>query len=225
MLKKTLLAAVVLACTATAVQANEVSGYVTGSIGQAKAGKPKSVNDAQKDYKSIGGHTSTDRTDTAYKIAVGLKLNPYAAIEAQYVDLGDSSYKGSIGQQGVWSLDEKINFKTSGLGVNLVGTLPLDDFTLFAKAGYHHLKTEGKLKESFAVTGSGSTSESGNATIRKWTPSFGVGASYALTPTFSVVAEYERYKNVANKKVYVDGDKTSFKHSVDLASIGLRYNF
>lgn len=137
----------------------------------------------------------------------------------------DSSYKGSIGQQGMWSFDQKINFKTSGLGVNLVGTLPLDDFTLLAKAGYHHLKTEGKLKESFGATGVGGISESGNATIRKWTPSFGVGASYAMTPSFSVVAEYERYKNVASKKVYVDGDKTSFKHSVDLASIGLRYNF
>ena len=43
MLKKTLLAAVVFSVTATAVQANELSGYVTASFGKAKAEVPKIV--------------------------------------------------------------------------------------------------------------------------------------------------------------------------------------
>ena len=41
----------------------------------------------------------------------------------------------------------------------------------------------------------------------------GVGASYAIVPELEIVAEYERYKDVAD----------SF--DVDLASVGLRYNF
>lgn len=221
MLKKTLLAAAVFACATTAVQANEVSGYLTGSIGQAKAEKPKFVKEEQGIFKELGGSTSSDRTDTAYKIAVGLKVNPYIALEAQYIDLGKASYKGSISVPGFGSYSEKIDFKTSGFGANLVGTLPLDDFTLFAKAGYHYLKTKGTLKEYGSIVGEGSFSESGSDNVRRWTPSFGVGASYNITPELAVVAEYERYQDVADKKV----QGVNFKHDIDLASVGLRYNF
>lgn len=225
MLKKTLLAAAVFVCATTAVQANEVSGYLTVSVGQAKAEKPKVVKEEQGFFKELGGSTSSDRTDTAHKIAVGLKVNPYIALEAQYIDLGKASYKGSSSAPGFGSYSEKIDFKTSGLGANLVGTLPLDDFTLFAKVGYHYLKTKGSLKETASFAGVGSFSESGSDNVRKWTPSFGIGASYAITQELAVVAEYERYQDVANKKVNVYGDKTSFKHDIDFASVGLRYNF
>lgn len=196
-------------------------------MGQAKAEKPKVVKEEQGFFKELGGSTSTDRTDTAYKLIVGLQLNPYVALEAQYIDLGKASYKGSISEPvpGVASFSEKIDFKTSGLGANLVGTLPLDDFTLFAKAGYHLLKTKGTLKESVSITGVGNFSDSESKTVRKWTPSFGIGATYAITQELAVVAEYERYQDVANKKVDVYGDKTSFKHNIDLASVGIRYKF
>ena len=215
MLKKTLLAAAVFACATTAVQANEVSGYLTGSIGQAKADKPKIAKEVQGIFKDFGGRTSTDRTDTAYKIAVGLQANPYVALEAQYIDLGKSTYKGAISGPG-GSFSTKTDFETNGFGANLVGTLPIDDFSLFAKAGYHYLKTKGKVKFS------GILNDSDSATVRKWAPSFGVGAAYNITSELAVVAEYERYKGVADKKI--DGE-TSAKHDIDLASVGLRYNF
>ncbi|HHX05593.1 MAG TPA: hypothetical protein GX732_05645, partial [Pseudomonas sp.] len=51
------------------------------------------------------------------------------------------------------------------------------------------------------------------ATAREWVPSFGAGASYAIMPELEIVAEYERYKDVADA------------YNVDLASVGLRYNF
>ena len=53
----------------------------------------------------------------------------------------------------------------------------------------------------------------GSATAREWVPSFGAGASYAIMPELEIVAEYERYKDVADA------------YNVDLASVGLRYNF
>lgn len=215
MLKKTLLAAAVFACATTAVQANEVSGYLTGSVGQAKAEKPKVAKEIQSVFANAGGSTSTDRTDTAYKIAVGLQANPYVALEAQYIDLGKSTYKGAISGPG-GSFSTKADFETSGLGANLVGTLPLDDFALFAKVGYHYLKTKTSVKLAGNII-SGSDSE----TVRKWTPSFGVGASYNFTKELAVVAEYERYQDVADKKI----DGVNVKHNIDLASVGLRYNF
>ena len=232
MLKKTLLAAAVFACATTAVQANEVSGYLTGSIGQAKAEKLKSVKQAQNDFLkgflgSTGGSTSSDRTDTAYKIAVGLQANQYIALELQYVDLGESTYKGrnsGIWSGEPWSANKKFNLKTSGFGANLVGTLPIEEFTLFAKAGYHYLKTKGYDKFSYTETYRGVTYNDvfkDSGTIKKWTPSFGVGASYNFTKELAVVAEYERYQDVADKKI----DGVNVKHNIDLASVGLRYNF
>lgn len=229
MLKKTLLAAVVLGLSTTAVQANEVSGYVTGSVGQAKADKPKIAKEIQNDWKAWGGSSSTDRTDTAYKIAVGLQANQYVALELQYIDLGESSYKvrdsGSYSSGGSWQENGKLKSETSGFGANVVGTYPIEDFTLFAKAGLHYLKTKGSYKYSDIDTDWGNEYESGSKTVRKWTPSFGVGASYNITPEFAVVAEYERYKGVADKKVTIDDEKHSFKHDIDFASVGLRYNF
>lgn len=220
MLKKTLLAAVVLGLSTTAVQAYEPSGYVTGSIGQARADKPKLAKEMQGYYNGGAASTSSDRTDIAYKIAVGLKVNPYTALELQYIDLGKTKYKGR--DSGFWGSEyEKVDFKTSGLGANLVGILPLDDFTLFAKAGYHYLKAKGSFK--YVEVGWGSNS--GSKTVRKWTPSFGVGASYNITPELSVVAEYERYMDVADKKINYFGDKINMKQDIDFASVGLRYKF
>lgn len=185
MLKKTLLAAAVLAMATTAVQANEVSGYVTGSMGQSD------TKGANKDF--------------AYKMAVGLQANPYVALEAQYTDLGKPSEKGFVVDNAGNLYNAKASLSTRGLGANLVGTLPIDDFKLFAKVGYHKMETKATLK----VDGFGSDS----GKVREWVPSFGAGASYAIIPELEVVAEYERFKDVADA------------YNVDLASVGLRYNF
>lgn len=234
MLKKKLLATVVLALSATAVQADEVSGYVTGSLGQAKVEKPKFAKELQSTFDELGGRTSTDRTDTAYKIAVGLKVNPYVALEAQYIDLGDASYKGSHSQAELdgssLALSGKVKSSTSGFGGNLVATYPIEDFTLFAKVGYHYLESKGKAAAQAKISMPSynineSTSVSDSVTVRKWAPSFGLGASYNITQVLAVVAEYERYKGVADKKYNTEVGTISMKHDIDFASVGLRYSF
>lgn len=227
MLKKTLLAAVVFSVTATAVQANELSGYVTASFGKAKAEVPKIVKDELKDWEFWGGNTSSDRKDTAYKINFGLKLNPYLAGELQYIDLGSANYKGRdsgsfIG--GSWVDSEKFSFKSSGFGANLVGVYPVNNFSVFAKVGYHLLQTKSAYKYDYSST-SFSAYESSSKTLNQWTPSFGIGVSYAMIKDISLVAEYERYQGVADKKVNLYSQKLSFKHDIDFASIGLRYTF
>ena len=189
MLKKTLLAAAVFAFATTAVQANEVTCYLSGNVGQSDA----------KGFRSD--------TDTAYKIAVGLQANPYVALEAQYIDLGKPSDKGSLVYQGN-TYNYKGSAETKGFGANLVGTLPLDDFKLFAKVGYHRLETKVKVD----VAGGG-IAASASGKDHEWVPSVGLGASYAFTPALEAVVEFERYKDVADD------------YDVDFASLGLRYNF
>lgn len=235
MLKKVLAVAVAFGL-ATGAQASdfEVSGYLQGNLGQAKAKKPSVVKNIQAEYKADGGSTSSDRTDLAYKLIVGLQLNEYVAVEAQYIDLGKTKYKArdawSSGEGVNWFEQNKLDMKTSGFGFNVVGSYPVtDDFSVFAKTGLHYLKTKGTLKDSWGVSaeGEGAYIESGKGSksVRKWTNSIGIGASYQIIPNLSVVGEYERYRNVADKKVRVYDEKIKFKHNVDYLSVGLRYSF
>lgn len=223
MLKKTVLAVAIFGLAATAVQANEMTGYATYSIGHAKADKPKIAKEVQDIYQEIGGRTSTDRASTGYKIALGLNVHEYIALEAQYIDLGQATYKGNYTPAGM-VLEDKLNLKTSGFGANIVGKYPIQDFTVFAKAGYHLMRTKATVKDIWIAPG-WTDIEKSSKTISKWAPSFGVGASYNLTSELSVVAEYERYQDIAKKKVNFDDEKVSFKHSTDFLSLGLRYNF
>lgn len=232
MLKKTLLAAVVLGLSTTAVQAYEMSGYVSGNLGQARASKPKTAkfvqNDWANDPAADSTGTSTDRTDTAYKFAVGLQANKYLAVELQYIDLGESTYKArgaTVTPCCAWEGNAKLKSETSGFGANLVATYPLENLTFFAKAGYHYLKTKSSYKYHESDTSPYLDNQSDSKTTRKWTPSFGGGVAYNFTREFAVVAEYERYKGVARSKDTIKGEKLSMKHDIDLASVGLRYTF
>jgi len=195
MLKKTLLAALVSCLGVTAAHANpyQPNGYLFGSVGQSKA-------DVSLGPVPVGLSASLDKKDTAYKVGAGINLNPNLAVEFQYVDLGELTIKATDGIDRLKGTEDSY-----GLGANLVGTLPLDDFALFAKVGYHQVKT--KWRTSITNFGSGSDTE------KEWVTSYGIGAGYAVNESFSIVAEYERYRKVAGE------------YHVDMLSAGLRYNF
>lgn len=204
MFKKTLLSAAVisLASLTGVAQAEQVNGYLFASIGQSDADISKSALD---NYWGVvpGVSSSLDTKDTAFKIGAGIQLNPYVGVEFQYIDLGELSYKATDGVAVARTTAE-----TQGLGLNAVGTLPLDRLSLFGKVGYHQLRT--KAKDKFTVFG---ITDSESYSDKEWVWSWGVGASLMLTESFSLVAEYERYRDVADT------------YDVDFVSAGLRYNF
>lgn len=216
MLKKTLAAALVAGLASTAVQAANWDGtaYIQGSVGQAKAEKPSFV---KQEARSLGATNSkADRKDTAFKLIAGLKLTKYIALEGQYIDLGKAQYKlhrNDIGYQN------KIKTSTKGFGTNLVGTVPLNDFSIFAKVGLHSLKTNFSDKDSQGYSATGSRT--------RWAGSYGVGASYEFINNLAAVVEYERYHKVANTKVWAGATrgKVSVKHDIDMLSAGLNYSF
>lgn len=204
MFKKTLLSAAVisLASLTGVAQAEQVNGYLFASVGQSEADVSKRALD--NDLGLLPDERSSlDKKDTAYKIGAGIQLNPYVGVEFQYLDLGEVVYK----LDGP-DFNARIRAETKGLGINAVGTLPLDRFGLFAKVGYHQLKTDAK-----AVLSSSFFTDRASDSEKEWVWSWGVGASLMLTESFSLVAEFERYRDVAD-----DFD-------VDLISAGLRYNF
>ncbi|QIB50776.1 porin family protein [Pseudomonas sp. OIL-1] len=193
MLKKTLLAALVSGVMISGVQAAEIqpNGYLFGNVGQ---------SEVDLDALSDAG-LSTDDNSSAFKVGAGIQLNRYLGIEFQYVDLGEFTAKtGSA----------KAEITSTGLGANLVATLPVDRFKLYGKVGYHKMETEGRI----IFAGSTVLSEDEDENIQ----SFAVGASFALMPELEVLAEYERYKDMSE-------DLTESEEDVDFISIGLRYNF
>lgn len=215
MLKKVLAAAVTLGL-ATGAQAYEPEfpGYIQGSLGQAKAEKPSFVKGEQRGAKELGGNSSSDRTDTAYKLVFGVNVHEYVALEAQYIDLGKAKYKARA-----LTITEKMDLSSKGFGFNVVGNYPItEEFSVFAKTGLHHLKT--KAKQKINIPGYG-----GSKSTNKWVNSIGVGASYEFVSNLAVVGEYERYRKVAKNVKDSDGDKIGLRHNVDLLSVGLRYSF
>lgn len=199
MFKKTLVALTLVglstAGTVAHAQDAEAKAYLFASVGQSDA----DVKGELDDFWGVpGGVNSSVDKDTAWRIGAGLKLNKYLAFEAEYIDLGDADYQA--GNDVVTT-----NLATDGYGVNTVLTLPMDRFSLFGKLGYHRLETDGK----FAIPGLGSFDDSST----EWVTSFGVGAGYDLTENFTLVAEFERFRDVADS------------YDVDLMSAGLRYNF
>ena len=204
MFKKTLLAVTTIGlCSASAIsQAQEVQPYLFASLGQSDA--DLSTTDFISGRPDIS--TSLDNKDTAWKIGAGLKLNQYVAFEADYVDLGEVVFRST---DGVNSL--RLGEETEGYGFNGILTLPLDNFSLFAKVGYHRLKTEFDISEGSEF----------NSSEAEWVTSFGVGGGYNLGEHLTLLAEFERYRDVGGEPAPGVGDE----YDVDLITAGVRYNF
>ena len=179
---------------------------------------------AMAQYDSVGlymfGHvgqssvdidaSSVDDDDTAYKLGLGLQLNRYFAIEGTWVDLGEFSAKGVVSGAS-YSAD----VESSGFGANLVGRLPFDHgLSVYAKAGWHQLENDVSVKASAPGFGTISDSDDDTDTVSSWA----VGAAWQFYPQFSVVAEYERYRDVGSD------DLTGGDSDVEFWSLGLRYD-
>ena len=199
MMRKTLLAVLVSGLMVTGAQAagNQVNGYLFGNVGQADY-------DFGSYFKPFVG--SVDEKDTAFKVGAGVQLNQYVGVEFQYVDLGEATYK-----ERNPTFQETI--EVSGYGANLVGTLPLNRFKLYGKLGYHQLEADYKAKDAF---------DSASSSNKDWITSYAVGATFVITPQFEVALEYERYNDVEYRDLFA-GRKV--EADIDLASVGLRYNF
>jgi len=206
---KKLLLPLLVACLSFSVPAWS-QAYVGGSVGKSDH------NQNRGDWSNGAGFTSSyDDSDTAYKVFGGYKFNPNFAVEGGYTDMGDYSARitggGDVGNAKV---------KTNSLNVFAVGILPMDQFSLFAKAGV----SRNKSKMDFNSTGvafNATDSGSKNKTSFAW----GIGASYAINKQLSVRVEYEDFGKAGetNSGFTVAGKTSNSKPR--LLSAGLQYAF
>ena len=161
--------------------------YVGVSAGRAKANVDKpSIAAAVTGPGLTHTITGSDERRTGYKVFGGYQMNRYFGVEAGYFNLGKSTFTSTTVPAG--TLNGQL--RVEGFNLDLVGTAPLsDDFALIGRIGVQNARTRG----TFVGTGA--------ALVTNPTPSrretnykAGVGMQYAVTPSFLVRAEVERYR-------------------------------
>ena len=203
-LHKSLLVALTLLSGTTAFAAQPSGWYVGVGAGQTEG----------KDVGCGGGYApvfadttcSADNKDTGLKVFAGFQLNPNAALEFGWVDLGEATIKGTDSFFGTTNA----TWKADGLYVAGIGSIPVGSAaSFFGKIGLFRWKADLKIDTDF---GFASDDDSGTDLL------FGIGASFNLGSSAALRLEWERFSDV--------GDSSSVGQSdVDMLSASLLFRF
>jgi opacity protein-like surface antigen len=117
-----------------------------------------------------GAEIDLDSDDTAMKLFGGWRLSRFFAVQLDYVDFGQSSDTSNL-------LD--LSSDTTGLAPNIVGTLPIGFFELFAKAGMIWYDVDLDVDNDPTLSDSGED------------PIYGVGVGLTLVERLTLRLEYE----------------------------------
>ena len=168
--------------------AQEPGFYAGISVGQSKY---------NNQCDGIPSGVTCDENTTTYKLFGGYQFNRNLAVELGYSpELAKASASG---------LGLNLDAKASALEVVAIPSLPLGDFSLFAKLGLYAAET--KLSSNVGPDATDSNSS--------WTA--GAGAGYSFTKNLGARLEWQRYNKVG-------GDNT-VKSDVDVFNVGLLYRF
>jgi len=200
--KQLLPLAIVAALGVGAAQAQDTGFYVGGSLGRSEF-QDFNGRDIDRGLSSIGvtSTTSTDDTDTGWKLFVGYQVMPYLAVEGAYTDFGDATARTLVTAPSPTTIHTKV--EADAWTLSALGMLPVGyNFTVFARAGINFWDFNVKSSAPGVVV-------SGSDDGTDWV--YGVGAMYRFTPNLSARAEWERYD--------FDND------DVDLLSAGISWHF
>lgn len=142
---------------------------------------------------------STKGDGTGFKVFAGYQFHPNLGVEAAFLDLGEAKYEGDF--NGTPITDGRL--KVTGINLAALGRVPLTErFSLFAKLGLFIWEAE--ASDTAAGVGFSTSTDGRHA-------SFGVGASYDITRSVAMRAEFENFR--------IDKDNAT------LISIGVAVNF
>jgi opacity protein-like surface antigen len=155
---------------------NPSGPYISAGLGQfdVKIDNLEGVGDTLAELDSV---------DSGWKLGFGWRCNPYIALEADYVDLGNPNGNFvATGSSGDYEV------ALAGFSGYLIGSLPLGIFELSAKVGYYFHDVD--LHVDFDNVGSGNgdvldSDNNGEALV------YGVGAGVTFFQHLNVKVEYE----------------------------------
>ena len=183
--------------------------YVFGQVGSAKVDLDQSGNDAAlRGAGAINLSSTVTDTATAVIIGAGYKFVPQASIELAYLKASDFTYKASFAQ-GTASE----TFSGSGVGVNVVGYLPLGEkVNAYGKLGIWSFSVDATA--TISAAGFAQAKESSSNT----TPMIGVGIEFKVTPQIALRAEYDHFNKIGD-------DSTIGSSKLDYLSGGVAVSF
>jgi hypothetical protein len=160
-----------------AAQEPDTSGFYIGAgLGQfdVQIDNLEGVGDVLQDL---------DADDSAWKIVLGWRFNPYIALEADYIDLGapNGNFDAS-GSSGQYEVD------LAGFGAYAVGSLPLGIFELSAKLGYYFHDVDLHVDFDNVGPNNGNVFDSSNSSEAL---TYGVGVGITLFEHLNTKVEYE----------------------------------
>jgi OmpA-OmpF porin, OOP family len=155
---------------------NPSGPYISAGLGQfdVKIDNLEGVGDTLQEL---------DADDSAWKLGFGWRFNPYIALEADYVDLGNPSGNfDATGSSGDYDVE------LSGFSGYLIGSLPLGIFELSAKAGYYWHDVNLHVDFNNVGPGNGNVIESSS---NSGAFVYGIGAGVTFLEHINVKVEYE----------------------------------
>lgn len=184
-------------------------GYAYGGLGLGTAGAKLDAEGIARDQGAMGvGAVDRDDRDTAYRLFGGYQFNRYLGVELGYFRLGRFGVDAVTTPSGSLAAHSSVQ----GLGLDLVGTLPLGArWSALGRVGAQYARTRSTLE----VAGGESLLQT-SASERRTDYKLGAGLQYAFSPSFLVRGEAERYRV---------SDALGHKLDVDVLSLSLVFPF
>ena len=201
MMKKLLfILAAMLAAQAALAQEQDKKFYVFGQIGSASVDIDKANDDAALiGAGAVGLQSSVNQSAGAVLIGAGYMFNPRASVELGFLKANDFTYKATFAQGTATD-----NFSGSGVGVNLVGYLPLGErISAYGKLGIWSMSVDETATINAAGFGQATASSSNT------TPMLGLGVDFKVFDQLSLRAEYDYFNKIGDDST-IGSSKLSF---------------
>jgi OOP family OmpA-OmpF porin len=188
-----------MALTALPALAKDTGWYAGGGIGMGRgAVKDGVINEFAASVGISPAANAKDTTHSAFKIFVGYSINQYLGFEGGYFDLGNRGWSTLDANTG-----GTLKAKTGTIGVNfdVIGSLPLGNWRLFARGGGYY----GRSNLTFSSDdGAPVPAERFQEKTFNW--KVGAGVAYEFGSNVGFRAEWEHYRvDVGNgDNYYVD---------------------
>jgi len=142
-----------------------------------------------------GSGSNLDNEDYAWAVTAGYRFNPYVAVEAGYLDLGETSGLLADGT-GATPAVARFSFATSGPTLALVGTWPLGSWEPYLRFGVFFADTDLSFSAlSAAAPFSGRTSDSSEEVFG------GIGLGYRFSERWRARVELAFFDDAATATV------------------------
>lgn len=217
-IRRTGLVLALSACAATAAFAKDSGFYLGASFGQAKY----DVDENEFHAFPVVNSRSFEDTDWGYALSFGYRLNKYIGAEINLVDLGHLEYNetGFVTTNPAVGGIVGYEFGTQGLGLDIIGTLPLDKFELYAKVGGLRAETKGRARIANSFGTLPVPTGVGNRTVKKTTMSYGAGIGYNINESFFLKLDY-----TMTPKILEESDPFGIEMDVNFVSVGFQVRF